>query len=417
MPTLPPGVVINDPKNLDFIFKHEDIFGKGDLFKRLSWDLFGNGIINADGVLWKLQRKAGLAFLNNVNLRILTDIALPQYLSQSMEHLRKCGTDNIVVDLQVLFHEISSQLMGKMAYDMEMHANDEFTLAFEYASGVTAERFQNPLWFLTEPLFGTKFRKSLTTIRSFGHRIIESALDHRHKGRKTDTGLISDIDRLDRASGSLIQSLMDVLDADNHDMVMDSALNYLSAGRDTVAQALTWTMYLLIQHPFAVDKIRNEIQELRKGIKSEDGDARIGPAHLTPASLPYTMAVFYESLRIYPPIPFEIRQCATMATLPDGTYLPSGTIVFWCLLAFNKSKNIWGDDAESFHPDRWISEEGKFIVRSAAEYPVFNGGKRTCLGQRMAEHMAIQVITAMVTEFDFIPAYETERVSKSRSVT
>ena len=41
VPSLPPGVVINDPKNLEFVLKNEGIFSKGDFFKRRSWDLFG----------------------------------------------------------------------------------------------------------------------------------------------------------------------------------------------------------------------------------------------------------------------------------------------------------------------------------------------------------------------------------------
>lgn len=411
VPTLPPGVVINDPKNLDFVFKNEAIFAKGNLFKRLSWDLFGSGIINSDGELWKVQRRAGMAFLNPANLRILTDIALPQYLTQSIENLKKWGEDGRVVDMQVVFHEISSQLMGKMAYDMEMHADDDFTVAFEYASGATAERFQNPLWFLTEPFFGSRFRKSLATIRSFGSRIVEGALNHRHMNGKTNVDPISDTEKLNKASGSLIQSLLDALGGDKR-MVMDSALNYLSAGRDTVAQALTWAMYLLVQHKFAMEKIRSEIQALREDMRSDDS-VEATSTHLTPTALPYTMAVFYESLRLYPPIPFEIRQCTTSATLPDGTFLPTDTIVFWCLLAFNKSKLTWGEDADSFRPERWLTKEGKLIARSAAEFPVFNGGKRTCLGQRMAEVMAVQVIAAMVPEFEFMPAYEGKRVSKS----
>jgi hypothetical protein len=41
VPSLPLGVVINDPKKLEFVFKNEGIFAKGDFFKRRSWDLFG----------------------------------------------------------------------------------------------------------------------------------------------------------------------------------------------------------------------------------------------------------------------------------------------------------------------------------------------------------------------------------------
>ena len=59
-----------------------------------------------------------MQFLNAANLRVLTDIALPQYLSESLEFLRRRANGQVVVDLQTVFHEITSQLMGKMAYNV-----------------------------------------------------------------------------------------------------------------------------------------------------------------------------------------------------------------------------------------------------------------------------------------------------------
>ena len=138
----------------------------------------------------------------------------------------------------------------------------------------------------------------------------------------------------------------------------------------------------------------------------------------TPSSMPYTMAVFYESLRLFPPIPFEIRQCTGQSvTLPDGTFLPKDSVLVWCLWAMHRSKLTWGDDAEVFNPGRFLQkdEEGgvKLIQRSASEFPVFYGGPRTCLGKKMAEGIAVQVIPAMVWEFDFEGTSVGERRSKS----
>ncbi|KAI1473020.1 cytochrome P450 [Daldinia caldariorum] len=417
VPTLPPGVVINDPKNLDYIFKNEGIFSKGDLFKKLSWDLFGNGIINVDGELWKAQRKAGLAFLNASNLRVLTDIALPRYLGHAVEYLQGQARARKVVDLQYVFHEITSQLMGKMAYDMEMHANDDFTVAFDYASGVITERFQNPLWFITERFTGSKFRMALDTIRSFGHKIVHSAADPKTKKQGDHITPESTHDKLDEVSGSLIQSLLEVF-GDNQEIVSDSALNYLSAGRDTVAQALTWCIYLLMQHESVIEGIRNEARALLENtqetlLSSGSNDGFVNSTTFTPSSLPYTMAVFYETLRLYPPIPFEIKQCEKPTTLPDGTFLPEKSIVFWCTWAMNRSTTRWGDDADSFRPERWLTADGKLVTKSATEFPVFNGGPRLCLGKRMAELLAAQVISTVLLMFDFTPAYGNERVSKS----
>lgn len=394
---------------MDYVFKNESIFSKGTFFKRLSWDLFGNGIINSDGELWKAQRKAGLAFLNASNLRVLNDVALPRYLSKAVGYLNGKAHDGDVVDLQTVFHEITSQLMGKMAYDMEMHADDDFTLAFDYASGATTERFQNPLWFITEPLTGSKFRKALNTVRAFGLKIVDNAAKSRVKGRSTDLALDSNSDKLDEVSGSLIQSLLEVFGNDQK-LVSDAALNYLSAGRDTVAQALTWCMYLLMQHSSVVDRIREEAQAAWQMGSQANNEAK---SIFTPTSVPYTMATFYETLRLYPPIPFEIKQVEKATTLPDGTFLPENSIVFWCTWSMNRSKISWGDDADSFRPERWLSEDGKLITKSAAEFPVFNGGPRLCLGKRMAELLAAQVIATIVLSFNLKPAYDGERVSKS----
>lgn len=109
--------MINDPRNLEYVLKNEGVFAKGDFFKRRSWDLFGNGIINADGELWKVQRKAGLNFLNVANMKVLTDVALPKYLGESMAQL-KLVSDGKIVDLEAVFHELTTKLMGRMAYDV-----------------------------------------------------------------------------------------------------------------------------------------------------------------------------------------------------------------------------------------------------------------------------------------------------------
>ena len=122
------------------MFKNEGRFSKGIFIKGTLWDLFGAvtihalrmcrflrgaslltrmagyGIINAGGNLWRTQRRAGLSFINNSNLRVLTDVALPRYLSESIAFL-KDRADGTVVDLQTVFLEITSQLMGKMAYN------------------------------------------------------------------------------------------------------------------------------------------------------------------------------------------------------------------------------------------------------------------------------------------------------------
>ncbi len=204
------------------------------------------------------------------------------------------------------------------------------------------------------------------------------------------------------------------------------------AGRDTTAQSLTWTFYLLMRHPDIAQNVRTELHNLFPGQKTLDLSSNNLPQ---PSSLPYTMAVFYESLRLYPPVPFEIKQCETAATLPDGTFLPQGSVVVSCTWAMNRSKTSWGSDSACFRPERWLEEETpstlashqeggrlekkrwKVISKTASEFPVFHGGPRSCLGRKMAELLGVYVIANLIWEFDLEERNDEaggqERVSKN----
>ncbi len=176
---------------------------------------------------------------------------------------------------------------------------------------------------------------------------------------------------------------------------------------------------MLMKNPHVVSKIREEVQRVHASSAVASSAARthadgdLDLARLTPAALPYTMATFYEGLRLYPPIPFEIKQVeADLLTLPDGTALPRGSLVIWCSWALNRSHLTWGDDADVFRPERWLTTAPlptdasssppplRLMSRSPSEFPVFHGGPRTCLGKKMAESMAVQAMAAVAWAFD-----------------
>ena len=80
--------------------------------------LRGNGIINADGDLWKIQRKAGLRFFSNSNLKSFIDDTLPPLLEDTKQLLDQAVVSGETVDLQATFLELTTRLMGKFAYDV-----------------------------------------------------------------------------------------------------------------------------------------------------------------------------------------------------------------------------------------------------------------------------------------------------------
>lgn len=124
---------------------------------------------------------------------------------------------------------------------MEMHTADPFSVAFDFASGKIGERFQNPLWQFTESIFGQRFTSCIATVKEFGHEIVATAVQNR-KAQATvreymemnmfmgqEAGDSDEDEESDIVEGSLINSLLDSID--DHQMVADAALNYLSAGK------------------------------------------------------------------------------------------------------------------------------------------------------------------------------------------
>ncbi|OAL36179.1 hypothetical protein AYO20_04593 [Fonsecaea nubica] len=455
VPSLPPGVVINSPEVLEYVLKNEAAITKGEFFRDRSWDLFGYGIINASGELWRAQRKAGLKFFSGTNLDIMIEEVLPEiYHEFTRASLSQAAEDRSVVDLQKIFHDLTTTVVGHMAYDMEIDATSPFSKAFDHASSQIGLRFQNPLYSITEFFTGSSFRASLREVKRFGRQIVSEA--RKRRAREAFESLITNTDEEETelmqqrqqpennegsglGFGTLIDSLIEALS--NPKIVADAALNFLSAGRDTTAQSLTWTFYALLRHPEALKRVREEI-DLKFDVKTSDKtpfnssattnsdseeDVNIDVSDLQPTNLPYTMAVFYESLRLHPPVPFEIKQTTQPVTLPDGTSLPAGAVVVWCIWALNRSFSTFGEDAQLFRPERWLEVSSpashansetdtdthvntaahKPSLRftgskySVGEFPVFNGGPRSCLGKKMAELMGAWTLMRMLREWDF----------------
>ncbi|KAI4214734.1 MAG: hypothetical protein LQ351_002810 [Letrouitia transgressa] len=443
VPSLPPTILISDPKNVEHVLKNNDIFIKGNFFRSRSWDLFeidwicsllGNGIINADGDLWKIQRKAGLRFFSNANLKTFIDDALPPILADQESALDDAARESDVIDMQDFFLELTTRLMGKVAYDMDMPASLPFSKAFDYASAAIGDRFQNPFWRIKEFLLGTSLRRAVVEVKHFGNTIVSSTVQKRQK-----LTILSESSE-PRKGGSplqanLINSLLDHIS--DHRVVADAAMNYLSAGRDTTAQALTWTLYLLCRHPQYQQSL---LDELHDTFLSQPATADSLPEAaqflnfetVQSSSLPLTYSIFLESLRLYPPVPLELKECTAPTTFPDGTWLPEGSAVLWVPWAMGRSFDVWGPDAEVFRPERWLSrgevegggkEEGCQktkptiqLQKSAYEFPVFNAGPRSCLGKKLAEVLAVNVLARLISRYQFEEVLDQGTVGGERRV-
>jgi len=61
-----------------------------------------------------------------------------------------------------------------------------------------------------------------------------------------------------------------------------------------------------------------------------------------------------------------------------------------------RRKDLWGEDADVWKPERWLSR------RPGWEYLPFNGGPRICIGQQFALTEAGYVTVRLLQKFDQI---------------
>lgn len=153
-------------------------------------------------------------------------------------------------------------------------------------------------------------------------------------------------------------------------------LNFIIAGRDTTANALTWFMHLVTDHPEVEEKLREELKGLDCNNPTFDS--------LSAKERPYLHAAVCETLRLYPSVPMELKMVKNDDILPDGTWVPAGSYVSYSPYCQGRVDLVWGADANEYRPERWINEEGVFERKSQYKFIAFNAGFRLCLGMDMA---------------------------------
>ncbi|HWQ33087.1 MAG TPA: cytochrome P450 [Blastocatellia bacterium] len=166
------------------------------------------------------------------------------------------------------------------------------------------------------------------------------------------------------------------------EQVRDEAMTIFLAGHETTANALTWTWYLLSQHPEVEAKLHAEIDAVLQG--------RL-PGYEDTARLRYAEMVMAESMRLYPPAWLLGRR-----TLEDvevgGHLIPQGALILMSQYLVHHDAR-WFPDPERFEPERWTPEARE--ARPKFSYFPFGGGTRTCIGEAFAWMEGVLVIATI----------------------
>lgn len=192
----------------------------------------------------------------------------------------------------------------------------------------------------------------------------------------------------------------ELLNPSDNKFLKDIILAYIIAGRDTIASAFTWFFWLLSENPKVVTKIRQEISTNLPRTESSQEKPSFDPNELN--KLVYLHGALYESMRLYPPVPFERKSSIEPDVLPSGHKVEANSKVVIVLYALGRMKAIWGEDASKFKPERWVSKTGNGNLRHEPSFKFlpFNAGPRSNLGKQLAMILMKTVVVEILQNFD-----------------
>jgi cytochrome P450 len=184
----------------------------------------------------------------------------------------------------------------------------------------------------------------------------------------------------------MLSSLLQARDAESglalsEDELIGHTNVFFVAGHETTANALTWTLFLLSQHPNIAADLVDELHSVLHGT---------APSVEQLEELPLLDQVIKESLRLFTPAPFNGR-VISQPTEFCGYELPAGMEVFVSIYHTHRMPEVYPEPAR-FHPRRWESMEPSIF-----EYNPFSAGPRLCIGWQFALQ-EMKVVLAMLMQ-------------------
>ncbi|KAF0406854.1 cytochrome P450 [Gigaspora margarita] len=386
-------IMINDPQLLDHMLKTNfESFEKGDILHELMYDLFGDGIFGVDRDLWKFQRRTISRLFQERNYKDFIYASIVRKSETVLNILRRCADNGNPIDLQDLFYRFTLDTLGDIFFSTDFccltspEKPVQFAIDFDHAQRIIDWRLEQSLWKFIELYSerGRQIRKSSQVLDSYVYNMINS--------RRADI-------KAEKEPNDLLTWFINAVDKDGETLddkgLRDVILNLIIAGRDTTAQALSWMMYSIMTHPSVEDSLLNEINSIlsqNTPIPLYDDVKQL---------FKYTKATFYETLRLYPSVPKNLKVCTKDNLLPNGVPVYANEFVVWVPWAMGRDKKIWGEDAQVFEPQRFLDDEDLLRPQNQSRFIAFHAGPRTCLGQQFATIEVIILVTMMLKEFKF----------------
>ncbi|OAY80861.1 Cytochrome P450 704B1, partial [Ananas comosus] len=414
---------IADPANVEHVLKTNFTnYPKGELYRSYMDVLLGDGIFNADGELWRKQRKTASFEFASKNLRDFSANVFREYALKLSDILCEASTDNRVIDMQDLFMRMTLDSICKVGFGVEIGTlspdlpDNSFAQAFDAANMIVTLRFIDPLWRMKRFLhIGSEalLAQSIKVVDEFTYRMIRKRKEEIEQARACGIK--------DKIKHDILSRFIELGDDpessfSNDKSLRDVVLNFVIAGRDTTATTLSWFIYMIVTHPTVAEKLYDELKAFEKERANEEKIQVVSYDVNDPKSfrdrissfarllnydslgrLVYLHACITETLRLYPAVPQDPKGILEDDVLPDGTKLRAGGMVTYVPYSMGRMEYNWGPDATSFRPERWFND-GALQIVSPFKFTAFQAGPRICLGKDSA-YLQMKMTLAILCRF------------------
>jgi cytochrome P450 len=334
--------------------------------------LLGNGLLTSEGEFHLRQRRLAQPAFHKHRIASYA-VTMSDYAARTSERWR----DRQTLDMHTEMMRLTLGIVARTLFDADVENE-----AAEIGEALTRafESFNFAMLPFTEYLE----KLPLPSVRRFNSA--RDTLD-RTIYRMIDERRLSGEDK-----GDLLSMLLMATDTEGDGggmsdlQLRDEALTIFLAGHETTANALTWTWYLLSQHPQVEATLHAEIDAALNG--------RV-PAYDDMPSLPYTRMVLAESMRLYPPA-WAIGRRALESFDARGFTIPKRSVVLMSQYIVHRDARFF-PNPERFDPDRWKPEA--VAQRPKFSYFPFGGGNRVCIGEQFAWMEGVLLIAALAQKW------------------
>ena len=341
--------------------------------------LIGISLFNANGEVWQRQRRlVDQAFVQAALRRVFPVMLIGiddmlQRLDDAAASGQPCEAEEAMghVTADIIFRTILSKPLDLAAATEVHHAFRAYQAAAQRVMGLSAMH-------LPTSWHRRKCRQIGTAIRESYAPLI----------RQRHAQWLTGQDGPDDMLGTLMKAVDPVSgDTLSETDLIDQVGTLFLAGHETSASTLAWALYLLAQQPDLQTAVRQEANELWRERPPQFGDTRL---------LANAHNVFRETLRLYPPIAFYIRQANENTCLRDKP-VAAGDMVVVSPWVIHRHEGYW-ENPNVFDPGRFGRDD-----LNKASYLPFGLGERACPGAAFATQESVLILANIVQRYRIEP--------------